>query len=89
MYFYKIGRLVQFVYTGDTVSSVATGDLGTVGTLPDDLKPYRTMQFVNIPVGTIRIQLNFNDNGTITAYNYTGNAITKITTCRYGGFYIS
>lgn len=89
MYFYKIGRLVQIVYTGDTVASVATGDLGTVGTLPDDLKPYRITQFVNLPLDTTKIQLVFNENGTITAYNYTDNAITQIKTCRYGGCYIS
>ena len=89
MYFYKIGRLVQLVYTGDTVASVATGDLGTVGTLPDDLKPYKITQFVNFPLNTTKIQLVFNENGIITAYNYTENAITQITTCRYGGCYIS
>lgn len=85
----KIGRLVQFIYPNDTAASVAIGNLGTVGTLPDDFQPYKITQFVNFPLGATKIQLTFSANGTITAYNYSGNAITQKTTCRYGGCYIS
>lgn len=89
MYFYKIGRLIQFIYPNDTAASVEIGNLGTVGTLTDDFKPYKTTQFVNFPLGATKIQLTFSEKGTITAYNYTGNAITQKTTCRYGGCYLS
>ena len=74
-------------YGGDTNDTVTQGDLGTVGILPDGFIPAFPIYVLNINISGCKIQLNFNTDGTIKAYNY-GDAISSTLICRYNGTYI-
>lgn len=84
---YKCGNIVQVVYPSDTKESVAKGNLGIVGSVPEGFKPYERIVLCNLQVGVVKIQIEITSDGNITAYNY-GDAISKGTTCRYSGCYI-
>ena len=86
--FIKVGRVVQVSYLGDTVSSVATGNLGKVATLPSGFQPISNLYVLNLPLSDIKIQLNLFRDGTIEAYNY-GIEISRKSTCRYTFSYIT
>lgn len=86
--FIKVGRVVQVSYLGDTVSSVATGNLGKVATFPSGFQPISNLYVLNLPLSDIKIQLNLFRDGTIEAYNY-GIEISRKSTCRYAFSYIT
>lgn len=74
-------------YGSDTNDTVTQGDLGKVGTLPDGFIPVAPIYISNINIGSCKVQLILNTDGTIKAYNY-GEAITSTLICRYNGTYI-
>lgn len=85
----KFGRIVVLIYNGDTINSVDKGDLGIVGTIPEEFMPRYSVMFCNTALGdNVKIQLYFADNGNIYAYNY-GDSVDVISICRYNGVYIS
>lgn len=83
----KAGNIVVISYTGDTTDNVKQGDLQVIGTIPPDYVPRQKIAIAPIQSTTQRIQLTFENNGNITAYNY-GNKITTQTACRYNGCYV-
>ena len=83
----KAGNIVVISYTGDTIDNVKRGDLQVIGTIPPDYVPRQRIVIAPIQSTPQQIQLIFENNGNITAYNY-GNEITAQTTCRYTGCYI-
>lgn len=83
----KAGNIVVISYTGDTIDNVKRGDLQVIGTIPPDYVPRQRIVIAPIQSTPQQIQLIFENNGNITAYNY-GNEITAQTTCRYNGCYI-
>lgn len=83
----KAGNIVVISYTGDTTDNVKQGDLQVIGTIPPDYVPRQKIAIAPIQSTTQRIQLAFENNGNITAYNY-GNKITTQTACRYNGCYV-
>ena len=84
---YKAGNIVVISYTGDTTDDVKQGDLQVIGTIPPDYVPRQKAIIAPIQSTAQRIQLSFDNNGNITAYNY-GNKITVQTPCRYNGCYV-
>ena len=83
----KAGNIVVISYTGDTIDNVKRGDLQVIGTIPPDYVPRQRIVIAPIQSTPQQIQLIFENNGNITAYNY-GNEITAQTTCRYNGCYV-
>ena len=83
----KAGNIVVISYTGDTIDNVKRGDLQVIGTIPPDYVPRQRIVIAPIQSTPKQIQLIFENNGNITAYNY-GNEITAQTTCRYNGCYV-
>lgn len=84
---FKAGNIVVISYTGDTTDNVKQGNLQVIGTIPPDYVPRQRTIIAPIQSTTQRIQLTFDNNGNITAYNY-GNEITAQTPCRYNGCYV-
>lgn len=82
----KAGNIVVISYTGDTTGNVKRGDLQVIGTIPPGYVPRQRIVIAPIQSTIQRIQLMFENNGNITAYNY-GNEITTQTACRYNGCY--
>lgn len=83
----KAGNIVVISYTGDTTDNVKRGDLQVVGAIPPDYVPRRRVVIAPVQSTAQQIQLIFENNGNITAYNY-GNEITTQTACRYNGCYV-
>ena len=83
----KAGNIVVISYSGDTTDSVKRGDLQVIGTIPPGYVPKQRVVIAPIQSTPQRIQLTFEKNGNITAYNY-GNEITTQTSCRYNGCYV-
>lgn len=83
----KAGNIVVISYSGDTTDSVKRGDLQVIGTIPSGYVPKQRVVIAPIQSTPQRIQLTFEKNGNITAYNY-GNEITTRTSCRYNGCYV-
>lgn len=81
----KRNGVVEFIYTSDALP-VANASLGNVGTLPVGYRPAKTISFTAYR-GT-GIDLYFNPDGSITAYNYDGQK-TANTVCRYHETYIA
>jgi hypothetical protein len=84
---FKAGNIVVISYTGDTTDNVKQGNLQVIGTIPPDYVPRQRTIIAPIQSTAQRIQLTFDNNGNITAYNY-GNEITAQTPCRYNGCYV-
>lgn len=84
---FKAGNIVVISYTGDTTDNVKQGDLQVIGTIPPDYVPRAKITIAPIQSTVPRIQLTFDNNGNITAYNY-GNKITAQAACRYNGCYV-
>lgn len=83
----KAGNIVVISYSGDTTDSVKQGDLQVIGTIPPGYVPKQKVVIAPIQSTPRRIQLTFEKNGNITAYNY-GNEITTQIPCRYNGCYV-
>ena len=83
----KAGNIVVISYTGDTTDNIKRGDLQAIGTIPPDYVPRQRIVIAPIQSTIQRIQLTFEKNGNITAYNY-GDEITIQTACRYNGCYV-
>lgn len=86
--FIKWGNVVQVAYTSDTTASVPNGDLGQIGTIPEGMFPARGTYFSTNSSTPCKIEFRLGTDGRITGYNYTGSAITAVTTCRFNATYI-
>lgn len=73
IHFTKRGNIVMCAYTDTTIANISAGDLGTVGTIPDGFRPALNFAFTPFFINDAvpKIQLSFNSNGNISAYNYS------------------
>lgn len=81
--YYRYGEIVIVEYNGDSASSIAAGNLGKVGTIPEGFRPKNDVANVTSQeCSELKLRLMFSVDGTITGYNYS-SAISSIANARF------